>query len=346
MGENRGRGPIGTDINRPAIDPQTSSRSRNLAPGDRTHSAAAKTRSDYFDVERLLPVLAANGWTQGESFMRFWIQGGAHTAKGDPKKDNKATIGINVDDADMRVYTIPWTWLVGGDGGAGFPEATDALRNFVDQKLFNDKAKAEIVRTHGHRAGRFGQFLIDGLSPERFRARIRVDQIQSMSVSVPRDVGKLNDLVAALADFAYYAMYRGETIGSDQFEARIADLKKLAPSLGLGPGMEDEDLLALLKRLYRGLILVDAVGVYAGDIYEFGGWQYLGNWDLKANRVSGRWDFAVDSWFFDDLRYGGDTYNIENATFRKYRDKTGRGGDFLALTPIRLIPSRRLIPIP
>ncbi len=346
MADPRGRGPLGGETNAPTIDPQTQARNRTSAPDDRKAPALPP---DIFDVSRLLPVFAANGWTVGESFLRFWIAGKACVARLDPKLD-KATISANTDNDCIRIYVLSWDWLLGRDRQGGFAEAKSAFRTFVDDRLFNDAACRQIVKTYGGRRGPFGTFLADGLGPEKFRDRIAEDQLQNLPVQVPHDLARLNDLVAALADFGYYAMYRGETIAADQFASRLKDLRPRLSSLNPSPSslpesQQDTPLVETLRARYQALIVIDAVGVYAGDLYEFNGWQYLGNWDLKNQKVWGNRAYALDSWLFDGVTYG-ESVNVENATFRRYRDATGRGGDFLALSPIKLIAAKRLIPVP
>jgi hypothetical protein len=73
--------------------------------------------------------------------------------------------------------------------------------------------------------------------------------------------------------------------------------------------------------------------VYAGDIYEFNGKQYLATWNLKDNTVElSKWDYAWGTSDTDDE----EDLAITNETYNVYRSKTGMGGDFLALSPIKL----------
>lgn len=73
--------------------------------------------------------------------------------------------------------------------------------------------------------------------------------------------------------------------------------------------------------------------MYAGDIYEFNGRQYLATWNLKDDTVEiSKWDYAwgtSDTDNEEDLATTNETYNI-------YRSETGMGGDFLALSPVKL----------
>jgi len=102
------------------------------------------------------------------------------------------------------------------------------------------------------------------------------------------------------------------------------------------PKKDREKIEKLLEnQMTKSVIYVTDVGIYAGDIYEFNGQQYLATWDLKDNSVEiSIWDYAwgtSDTDNDDDLAITNETYNI-------YRKNTGMGGDFLALTPIKIKP--------
>jgi hypothetical protein len=99
----------------------------------------------------------------------------------------------------------------------------------------------------------------------------------------------------------------------------------------------------LMDPLVSNVICVTHVGLYAGDIYEFNGSQYLGTWNLVDNTAEiDKWDFLFgDSSDTEDE----DDLVISNATFRRYRKHTGKGGDFLALTPVDLVEFPFVFPV-
>lgn len=74
----------------------------------------------------------------------------------------------------------------------------------------------------------------------------------------------------------------------------------------------------------KHMVVVEKVGVYARDQFEFGGFQVLGFWDC-ANRRYAR-----------DNRLGASL--VLNSDFRQYRDRTGQGGDYLIFSDLRLLP--------
>lgn len=69
-------------------------------------------------------------------------------------------------------------------------------------------------------------------------------------------------------------------------------------------------------------VTVEEIGVYVKDSYDFNGDQYLGAWSDD--------DFS--------LLGNPDTDGIYNDTFRDFRDKSGRGGDFLVFSDVLRFP--------
>jgi hypothetical protein len=340
-----GVGPIGTSTNNPSIDTGTTARIQHTAPGDRMKPEAGKPKLDYFDVSRLLPVLDKLGWKEGKRFMKFWIDGKACTAKTDPKKKDKATISVNLDNACMRIVTVSWDWLL------SFKEAKDPYDDFVRENLFNEAAKNQLITSYARTPGKFGEFLKDGLKPEDFVGEIKKHQLQSMPVDVDADTSRLNDETAAMANFGYFAMYQGQTFLVGELEKQKADLLPYLSKLGLAPRgpyplkeKDDADWIAGLKerwKQYESIIAVKAAGIYAGDIYEFGGFQYLGKWDLVKNTVGGSKWSAGWTRVHNSPAPDANVVDVENELFRVYRDKTSKGGDFLVFTPIKLITFER-----
>jgi hypothetical protein len=162
---------------------------------------------------------------------------------------------------------------------------------------------------------------------------------------------KFNDLVAALNGFNYFAFYKGYVINGPAYRKMLKDMdenkkNKSKPKLGKPTGVANKDEMDVIPPKQRitiesylkqpntkSVVYVSDIGMYAGDIYEFNGKQYLATWNLKENTVElSTWDYlrgSSDTEEEDDLAITNETYNI-------YRRKTGHGGDFLALSPIRL----------
>lgn len=71
-------------------------------------------------------------------------------------------------------------------------------------------------------------------------------------------------------------------------------------------------------------ITVTGAGVYVRDSYDFDGAQFLGFWDDSDNSVSMTNPLSGTA--------------VSNEDFRKWRARTGRGGDFLVYADVKRIP--------
>lgn len=307
-------------------------------------------KTDYFDIKKLYKILDANGWSMGKNFMKFWADGQAKIAILDPVKKNKSTIGVNLNQG-LRVYTVSWNWL------NRFNSTNTQYQRFYSEKVKNAAVCSLLRRkyvqsTQTKLVTHFNEWLIDGLQPWQYQKYIKEHQMQHIAVdSYDMNGNKFNDLVAALNGFNLFAFYKGLSISGPAYRKKLKEMKdkkdgKVKPKPGkpgnatqkdemdVIPKKDREGIESFLKQPNtKGVVYVTDVGIYAGDIYEFNGNQYLATWSLKKNTVEiSKWDWLVgtsDTDDEDDLAITNETYNI-------YRSKTGMGGDFLALSPIKL----------
>ena len=347
------RGPIGTKNNTPLA----SNSSRHARTASSNLQCVSPALNNVFDVKQLLPVMTAQGWAVGRDFMAFWINGNACVSL---VEDGKSSIGSNLANPGMRIFTMDWAWLTGVS--PGFDVAKEGYQTLLKTKAFNNPAKNLIAKTYGETDGEFGAKLNDNMAPEQFFPLIKEHQLQYYGVESDTS-GPVNDLTAALANFSFYAMYKGETILKKDFEKRIDDIFSNYKSLKSNiPNTHSSifsvsskgELLAACQTHLKSIVLVSHVAIYAGDVYEFNGWQYLGSWDIQNKTVIKSNLDALDTISFYFARpglSGGDVFSsnryvyVENETFRKYRDATCMGGDFLAFTPMSLEGVTQLIPV-
>ncbi|OMH28059.1 DUF6402 family protein [Motiliproteus sp. MSK22-1] len=318
--------------------------------------------TDYFDITELFPVLEAKGWKESKNLMDFWAKGTAKTAITAPGKD-KSTIGDNIN-SGMRKYTISWKWL------NQFPNANkkyNALLKNLDSKAVIRELKKtygfstpysynSIKQSHAQIIP-FNSWLVDSMQPDQYFKYIKDHQMQYQEVTPFEDNNyKLDDLVGALNNFNFYAFYKGHTINAIKYRENKAlskherntkptksDLLKTPSLFGEMPNFMHLNIKRHLEnKQVKSVICVSHIGIYAGDIYEFNGPQYLGTWDTVNNKVFvSNWDALWGSSDTDDNK----DLSITNETFRIYRDKKKMGGDFFAFSPIKLILKPLVIPI-
>ena len=91
-------------------------------------------------------------------------------------------------------------------------------------------------------------------------------------------------------------------------------------------------------------IEIDEIGLYVRDTYDFlnvEGDQLLGHWSKKGVIRPGLIDYYAEPNFIDKdtTRY----FKVTNDSFNRYREKTGKGGDFLAFSTVKHYPVSILI---
>ena len=79
----------------------------------------------------------------------------------------------------------------------------------LNTKAFNPAARKGIAKTYGTTGGAFGDTLKDDLAPNDFFSLIKDHQLQYHFVESDTG-GSITDLTAALANFSFYSMYKGE----------------------------------------------------------------------------------------------------------------------------------------
>lgn len=316
--------------------------------------------AEYFNIRRLFPVLRAKGWNEGLKFMEFWANGAAQSAYPDPEQNGKSTVGFN-SDKGLRIYTVEWSWI------EKFDYAMRKYNALVENPyIFSQNAINELKRTYGHRAGfddvvALNDWLVDGLQPQAYVHKIKEHQIQRIDVNPYELSGnKLDDMVAAMNNFSFYVIYKGGIYypKRDYMHSPLypppAEPPQWGPQMCDGtsffsrvPLAAQRDVLQAAEQFNtRAVLYVTDVGVYAGDVYEFNDSQYLGTWDIINRDSSISYLDLLKNWNTDDTDDDEDVA-VNNKTYRTYRERTGKGGDFLALSPIRLVrlPRPHVIPL-
>ncbi len=90
-------------------------------------------------------------------------------------------------------------------------------------------------------------------------------------------------LIAALNNYAYYAMYQGEVYSGVEYRK----LEK-APTIslpGIAPHLVKDAFEKLGSGRYKAIVSVSKVGGYAGDICGFNGNQCLATRDIVNHRA-------------------------------------------------------------
>lgn len=252
---------------------------------------------DYFFVRKIPQIMRNIGeeWDVAANFQVRWL-------------NNEATIvesPLNQDafNANPNTSSISIDWILQDsvDTDNRAQEAFDQLTD-VDY-LFSDAGRDVLAgklneRLEDEPVGTVIEFGVEGTSAEALDSQQTqlssvvtqpdspFDLLDLISAPTAFDLTPIDPLLGALGDFSFYAIPIGEAEKVSNDEIRVT---------------------------------ATGVGIYALDIFEFSGFQYLGYWD-EPNEASR----------FPDI--GGTP--VFNSTYRDYREQTGLGEDFIIVSNV------------
>ncbi len=251
---------------------------------------------DYFFVRKIPQIMRNIGeeWEVAASFQERWLNG----------EEKVLPSGVNNElfEAEPTVALISLDWIlqpsVDTDGRAqgAFNQLTDV--NY----LFSENARDELAeRLNGRLEDEpIGTVINFGVEQEGVDA-LRSQQTQfSPVITKPDSPFDFLDLVSAPTNF--------ELTPLDPLLGALGDFSFYAIPIGEAEKVSNDAIR----------VTATGVGIYALDIFEFNGFQYLGTWD-EPNQAS---IFPEN----DNLVY--------NSTYRGYRDQTGLGQDFVVISTV------------
>lgn len=258
---------------------------------------------------RLLPQVMRSvlGWSVSADVMQLWLSLPARQFTNNEKIGT--TKPRDVPPQNINTELITWTWLNGFElvqqaeaklmASLGTPNARRELEKLVPGKL-----KAQIKQA--------GQTSIEIRNNPQSPIDLHSDW-QFQFAEAGYRVGKMDDLYGALGNFMLAAAVT---------KARLTMLR---------PGV--------------ARLSITEVGLYVRDTFEFNGQQYLGHWSelglgiqplatLGHNNKRGPSEWRQLGWH----SCLGWLKPVNNSDFRTFRAHTGRGGDLLLFSDVKLKP--------
>lgn len=217
-------------------------------------------------------------------------------------------------DGKPDTATITMDWVL------GFHRARASFDQAVKDRIWaNQAAQREIVKMLHYN----GHLTYNAVSDDPFgnlnRSVLEIDKDYIQYKPVGSDGyyygDYVEDYLVNLGHYYYgYDGLDGLTAALGRFVFRIAVAGTVSP-----------------EKNNQRTIKVTQAGFYVRDSYDFNGDQFLGLWDKDDNSVS-TWKLGSGSW-------------IENEDFRKYRKKTGWGGDYIVYSDLKTVKSTSFIKI-
>ncbi|MBI3898482.1 MAG: hypothetical protein HY308_09325 [Gammaproteobacteria bacterium] len=244
------------------------------------------------------------GWKVGAQLMRRWFANPAYTLTQDEKTNRADPRHLSAFHLDERIVTMKWVM--------GFSRVSSAYYQLLSgwqTPAGLAQLKRRVIAAQppmiplGMTRWRFGDLSLPG---------------KDLDKTFQVNVAEVGSLLDPLDDF-FGGVARG--------------LLKIAVS----------GLVTPLKN-GRFQVIVDEVGIYLRDTYDFNDDSYdlisqpLGYWGFQGVQrdLQLRWDIEIDEQYVDkDEAPVGRFYAVQNDDFRRYRDKYGKGGDFILYSDVR-----------
>lgn len=269
--------------------------------------AVPPQRAGVFTLGDIPGAMAREGWSVGAALMRRWLAAPAWTMPGSIKTGDQPP---PIRAVDTTIVTMTWA--------TRFARVATAR-----QKLVTTWARGERLAPSTRQIGlQFGRWLASEgrgrRAPFRFGDLARGVAIVDRLFAVNREIvdspwyGDPDDLYAALGRALVKLAISGEVTRSANGGWRIA---------------------------------IDEVGTYIRDTYDFNGDQPLGSWGSGGlSRVA----MLAPPIMVDAAEADAETrsrwtpnpagqayWSVDNASFRRFRARSGRGGDFVVLSDVR-----------
>ena len=203
-------------------------------------------------------------------------------------------------------YSSPVEGFVTMDWVLGFERARAAYDQMIKDKLWDTPAARVEIANWLKRA----HFLEEFPGTQTFgdlSQPVRVLDFHQINYRPVSGYQFIDDLAAALGAFTFYLVVAGSV--------SFSNVDPQAP---------------WQQRRLGHDVTIDEVGIYVRDSYDFEGDQFLGWWAYPDD--SGRFPNGyVSAMPFD----GGEL--VTNEDFKKFRRRTGKGGDFLIFSDLKRV---------
>lgn len=265
------------------------------------------------------------GWTQGPRFMRRWFGGAAYALPADYKSGKRPASELP---KDHVLSDLPFSWL-----------RTASSR--VARRL--DEAVADLARVedYSETVGKTKSGILDGLSPGLFTLLERLDKRNLIDRAKKRFVDGHADFTSlpamALDETSQFNLI---TIGTSLWEKATDDFDDVYGALGaFAVKIAALDVETYADRGGFAWLVVNEIGLYVRDTYDFnndGGDQLLGYWCDDGVRRPGPVAYVRGSPHLD--ADGKRWFRVSNQSFAEYRQRYGKGADFMVYSTVERHP--------
>lgn len=298
-----------------------------LTPSKQTEGKTAPVET--FKITDIPQSMDGLGWRESARFMRKWFSSPAYELPMDVKLGRTSPSSLT----SAQVLTdLPFEWLFSSSTRVSGP---------VSQKI----AELSQIEEFNPTVGRLKTPLTQ-LSPGLIQLMVRLQRIGHLDANS----GKLQN---AYEDFSSLSAIQLEEtsqfnwfpIGASVWEKATDDLDDVYGALGsFAIKIAATKFRTVANHHDYAAIAIEEVGLYVRDTYDFLNAeddQLLGYWSKDGVIRPGPIDYYTEPNFID--RDSTRHFKVTNDSFNHYREKSGKGGDFLVFSTVKHYPVSILI---
>ena len=269
--------------------------SRTYSP---THTPAKKVVVQSLALSRLPGAMRAMGWHTSAALMQRWFDSPAWAMPEAWKERKTQPDPLSLKPAQCDESIVKMEWAMGYERCR---EAVDEAESLLTTSNGIERLKDLLKRSGwmGYGARKLGSNLMSSL---------QMDVVSQVNfIRFGSAWHSLDDMYGALGNAVLKVGVVGEAF---------------------------TEVNPVTKQL-RHLFHVEKVGFYIRDHYDFNGLQYLGTWteDRVLTKAETAFTLSLHGQLVLRLKEGPFAA-VTNGDFRDYRDKTGKGGDFIIYSDV------------
>jgi len=291
------------------------------------NGAATAASVEDFCFTDIPPVMDKLRWTQAARVMRKWINGERYVMPDEVKFGYVAPSTLS---PEKILDDIPFEWLF--TGSARVKPIVDEL----DEQLSSVDDYNQLVGKLPH--------LLTQLSKGLSLLIKRLDQLGAVDLekrSLKNATFDFSDRSAIELD--ELSQFNLRPVSTSKWDQATDELDDVYGALGgFAIKLAATKITTVAQKGAQSTIFIDEIGMYLRDTYDFnnkGGDQFLGYWNydgvLYSRVATGTGVVAsAKTIYWLDGKY----FRVTNNSYNEWREKHGKGGDFLIFSTVRKLP--------
>lgn len=291
------------------------------------NGAATATTVEDFCFTDIPPVMDKLQWTQAARVMRKWINGASYVM---PDAVKLGQVKASTLSPEKILDDVPFEWLFTGSS------RVKPIIDELDEQLGS-------ISDYNQLVGRLPN-LMTQLSNGLLLLIKRLDQLGAVdleNMSLKNASFDFSDRSAIQLDES--TQFNLRTVSTSKWDQATDDLDDVYGAMGgFAIKLAATKISTVVQKGGQSTIFIDEVGMYLRDTYDFnnkGGDQFLGYWNYDGVLSSKAASLAGVALSAKTLYWlGGKYFRVTNNSYNEWREKCGKGGDFLIFSTVRKLP--------